>query len=153
MLFFRIVEVKVSSPRYVSLFGSYIFALCHGVQGVLARVRGRAGSKTSCFSTSHTSASTLTPSGTPRDHLRRCHLPRSLPALAPESGSSLHLARQYHVPGLAPSYCATSSFSRDALTVSIFSRIALSDSEDETRTARWAVGVEMLHGALVVDRI
>src|SRR5712671_6020379 len=150
MLFVRIVEVKVSSPWYVSLFGSYIFSLCHGVQGVLARVRGRAGSKTSCFSTSHTSASTLTPSGTPRDHLRRCHLPRSLPALAPESGSSLHLARQYHVPGLAPSYCATA---RDALTVSIFSRITLSDSEDKTRTARWAVGVEMLHGALVVERI
>jgi|SRR5712671_6020378 len=37
MLFLRIVEVKVSSPRYVSLFGSYIFALSRRTRCPCAR--------------------------------------------------------------------------------------------------------------------
>src|SRR5712671_5419394 len=99
MLFFRIVEVKVSSPRYyVSSFLPCVviiwilhFRCTHGFVTLCTRASlhsclvVRVPKQAACRRT-HTSVSTRTPSGTPRDHLRRCHLPRSLPALAPESG-------------------------------------------------------------------
>jgi hypothetical protein len=44
------------------------------------------------------------------------------------------------------------SLTRDALSVSIFSRIVLSDPGDRARSARWAVGVEMMYGALAFER-
>ena len=35
----------------------------------------------------------------------------------------------------------------------MFLRVVLSDIGDKARSARWAVGVEMLYGALVFERI
>ena len=45
------------------------------------------------------------------------------------------------------------SLARDALSVSTFWRIVISDAGDKAHSARWAVGVEILYGALVFDRI
>ena len=44
------------------------------------------------------------------------------------------------------------SLTRDALSVSTLWRIVLSDAGDKARSARWAVGVETLYGALVFER-